>query len=151
MTGTKPALDSSLHCLCVYRRPCGRRQTLWSEKTTVCRIFNCKRTKPLKRSAAGSWPPASSGTPLARRASLSKLSRSEVVHRSAHLPQPELPILRSARNGRKQNRRKSFNRAASASLTWLAEPELAHGKRRLVENTGLEPVTSWLQTRRSPS
>ena len=23
--------------------------------------------------------------------------------------------------------------------------------RRLVENTGLEPVTSWLQTRRSPS
>jgi hypothetical protein len=27
-----------------------------------------------------------------------------------------------------------------------------NGKReRLVENTGLEPVTSWLQTRRSPS
>src|SRR6188508_3424290 len=24
-------------------------------------------------------------------------------------------------------------------------------QRRLVENTGLEPVTSWLQTRRSPS
>jgi hypothetical protein len=24
-------------------------------------------------------------------------------------------------------------------------------ERRLVENTGLEPVTSWLQTRRSPS
>jgi hypothetical protein len=25
------------------------------------------------------------------------------------------------------------------------------GQRRVVENTGLEPVTSWLQTRRSPS
>ena len=27
----------------------------------------------------------------------------------------------------------------------------AGGRRRLVENTGIEPVTSWLQTRRSPS
>jgi hypothetical protein len=29
--------------------------------------------------------------------------------------------------------------------------ERATAERRLVENTGLEPVTSWLQTRRSPS
>src|SRR5438874_8184841 len=32
-----------------------------------------------------------------------------------------------------------------------AREKRAAGERRLVENTGLEPVTSWLQTRRSPS
>ena len=31
------------------------------------------------------------------------------------------------------------------------QPSQTHAGRRLVENTGLEPVTSWLQTRRSPS
>ena len=31
------------------------------------------------------------------------------------------------------------------------QPSLTDAERRLVENTGLEPVTSWLQTRRSPS
>jgi hypothetical protein len=31
------------------------------------------------------------------------------------------------------------------------KPRHASARRRLVENTGLEPVTSWLQTRRSPS
>ena len=38
-------------------------------------------------------------------------------------------------------------------LPWARQPSLARGsrERRLVENTGLEPVTSWLQTRRSPS
>jgi hypothetical protein len=38
-------------------------------------------------------------------------------------------------------------------VTWLASRSLARApcERRLVENTGLEPVTSWLQTRRSPS
>lgn len=30
-------------------------------------------------------------------------------------------------------------------------PQAASARRSLVENTGLEPVTSWLQTRRSPS
>jgi hypothetical protein len=38
--------------------------------------------------------------------------------------------------------------------TWLArraETAPMSVRRRLVENTGLEPVTSWLQTRRSPS
>lgn len=48
--------------------------------------------------------------------------------------------------------------AMANRLRWQARaglPAVAHrsftGKRRLVENTGLEPVTSWLQTRRSPS
>ena len=36
---------------------------------------------------------------------------------------------------------------------WLAIRSCERGERerRMVENTGLEPVTSWLQTRRSPS
>ena len=37
---------------------------------------------------------------------------------------------------------------ASSGATTFAP---ADAERRLVENTGLEPVTSWLQTRRSPS
>ena len=38
------------------------------------------------------------------------------------------------------------------SLSWLANRSSSESReRRLVENTGLEPVTSWLQTRRSPS
>ena len=32
-----------------------------------------------------------------------------------------------------------------------APPGGPRRRRKLVENTGLEPVTSWLQTRRSPS
>jgi hypothetical protein len=31
------------------------------------------------------------------------------------------------------------------------KPDAVESNRNLVENTGLEPVTSWLQTRRSPS
>ena len=46
--------------------------------------------------------------------------------------------------------------AASARQPPRGLPTVAHAlvgtrERRLVENTGLEPVTSWLQTRRSPS
>ena len=59
----------------------------------------------------------------------------------------------------KTDRRCSDGENLSTRLRWLAWPKLiglvhsdqASQKRRLVENTGLEPVTSWLQTRRSPS
>src|SRR5262249_6175310 len=34
---------------------------------------------------------------------------------------------------------------------WLFGPGAEHRVTKTVENTGLEPVTSWLQTRRSPS
>ena len=37
------------------------------------------------------------------------------------------------------------------TFAWLANRSSRSRERRLVENTGLEPVTSWLQTRRSPS
>ena len=33
----------------------------------------------------------------------------------------------------------------------LPEAEAVRRQKLVVENTGLEPVTSWLQTRRSPS
>ena len=42
-----------------------------------------------------------------------------------------------------------IRRAPSQTLTRLRTR--CSRTRRLVENTGLEPVTSWLQTRRSPS
>ena len=38
-----------------------------------------------------------------------------------------------------------------AGLPTEARFRVSSSWRRLVENTGLEPVTSWLQTRRSPS
>ena len=46
--------------------------------------------------------------------------------------------------------RSSLRRTAFGGLPAVAARE-ASIQRRLVENTGLEPVTSWLQTRRSPS
>jgi len=75
------ARDSSLqHCLSVAIAPplqnseSGRRRTmLWSEKTTVCRIFSCQRSdggqapKPPARSLVGPQSP----TPLPRRRSSS--------------------------------------------------------------------------------
>ena len=46
----------------------------------------------------------------------------------------------------------SHENSAPTVLACLAEAAReASAQRRLVENTGLEPVTSWLQTRRSPS
>ncbi len=38
---------------------------------------------------------------------------------------------------------------AEACFVWLRSGQTS--ARRRLENTGLEPVTSWLQTRRSPS
>jgi hypothetical protein len=58
-------------------------------------------------------------------------------------------------------RLRDASRASNLGLTpapfqpgWLASRSrlrVRSSGRRLVENTGLEPVTSWLQTRRSPS
>ena len=46
---------------------------------------------------------------------------------------------------------RDFGATAFAFAARPAEPEPPFRRRRLVENTGIEPVTSWLQTRRSPS
>ena len=60
--------------------------------------------------------------------------------------------------GRKNYRLQDIQLSKNAWLTAFGrEPRnllpafVTTGGRRLVENTGLEPVTSWLQTRRSPS
>jgi hypothetical protein len=82
-------------------RPFALHVLLWSEKTTVCRIFSCKRA--LKLSAFSCWKAACAA---------------------------------------------SFFPIRVGTLDSTLRP--LH-ERRLVENTGLEPVTSWLQTRRSPS
>jgi hypothetical protein len=43
--------------------------------------------------------------------------------------------------------------APGTTFAWLptVATRFSQALRRLVENTGIEPVTSWLQTRRSPS
>ena len=101
---------------------------LWIGKTTVCRIFSCQRATgglrpagPLSRSLAGPLAP----TPLAR---------------GAH----SAPKLADTPFGAPNS---------SPTHRWLASRSrgVSRARRRLVENTGLEPVTSWLQTRRSPS
>ena len=45
----------------------------------------------------------------------------------------------------------SGGHARKLGLPTATRLSVSAGERRLVENTGLEPVTSWLQTRRSPS
>ncbi len=63
---------------------------------------------------------------------------------------PNLPILSIHLARCKRDR--SFLLLARLSRTRSdGHPPRADHERRLVENTGLEPVTSWLQTRRSPS
>ena len=155
---------------------------MWSEKTTVCRIFSCQRCVKL---SAVSHPLAAAGrsdVALSRfvvTASFPIL----VVHAPGQLSRPvrvpELSILRTPLARCKRERRKlfeppderalprcqpAFALCATAGRPSLMLPPIAlppiavnrsllrvsSGERRL-ENTGLEPVTSWLQTRRSPS
>ena len=42
-------------------------------------------------------------------------------------------------------------RAKTSKFSFFSGDESQMPEKNLVENTGLEPVTSWLQTRRSPS
>ena len=54
-----------------------------------------------------------------------------------------------------QNRRQCHQSKLCLRISLAGPPAVAaseaSAQRRLVENTGIEPVTSWLQTRRSPS
>ena len=68
-----------------------------------------------------------------------KLERSELLSISVRLRAPRLRRTAFA------IRRQPFRGLASRS------PLMRQLRRRRLENTGLEPVTSWLQTRRSPS
>jgi hypothetical protein len=69
---------------------------------------------------------------------------------SGVLPLPELSILRFQAAYRKCDQRTISG--GRSPLPTLEPSGGFRGPRELVmENTGLEPVTSWLQTRRSPS
>src|SRR4029453_19123292 len=56
------------HCVCeppalagavdLRLRSCERRRSLWSEKTTVCRIFSCQRIAEAGSLAAAGGPPS---------------------------------------------------------------------------------------------
>ena len=84
-----------------------------------------------------------------RRSLARKLVGARVVQRQAPLTRPEAPRgAETLQPGLPIRLRASrFGGQASPGLPAVARAS----ERRLVENTGLEPVTSWLQTRRSPS
>jgi hypothetical protein len=64
-----------------------------------------------------------------------------------------LDVLRTMfeKNYRLQDIQLSKNRRRAHALPAWESPHIAFSAQNMVENTGLEPVTSWLQTRRSPS
>ncbi len=122
-------------------------------KTTVCRIFSCQRSdgdyvpKPLATAPRGPRCP----TPRPRGAHVR--AQATIALRLGCQSSLSLPT-----HSRLTRNRSTFAKAIMAgqpSPFWLAcQPKLmalSSHERRLVENTGLEPVTSWLQTRRSPS
>jgi hypothetical protein len=85
------------------------------------------------------------GSPFRASAILNSISCGPTFARFASFsaqPSRGLPIhLRALRYGGQ----------AVVGLPTEARLGVSAGERSLVENTGLEPVTSWLQTRRSPS
>ena len=64
---------------------------------------------------------------------------------------PSPPAAASARRPRWLANRSSFIGTDSPPSPRLRRATFAYIHERRLENTGLEPVTSWLQTRRSPS
>ena len=144
---------------------------LWSEKTTVCRIFSCQRSSgghiaprkltvargafprtPFAHSLAGPHSPAPFVRALAGMSGASPLDQPSypmdpgresqagpLNSCSGHSGLSELP-----RNQPESLARRGRGPPPSTNAGGICQP-------KLVENTGLEPVTSWLQTRRSPS
>jgi hypothetical protein len=123
---------------------------VWSEKTTVCRIFSCQRIVE-----ATSCRPCDL-QPWSVSPSDASFSPELLIVTSPHgecklklTLSHEVPSL--LRGYRQQTSRLEL---CAQPRQLAGQPRLAHatssGERRL-ENTGLEPVTSWLQTRRSPS
>ena len=157
-----------------------RRPDLWSEKTTVCRIFSCQRSpgghiapRNLRWLGALSPGPPSlthSRGPKAPLRSFADISGSvgSVAARPTFLSYGSACIAASravlklsavpdfAPSALRRGRLLStvvagVTNLPTNNLTSLPSRSRAPARRRLVENTGLEPVTSWLQTRRSPS
>ena len=167
------------HCLSTFALASSGGLMLWSEKTTVCRIFSCQRSdggstpKPSARSLAGPDAPlrflAESPLTVAVSESVNVGSIGALVLSSAWLAEAAPPHLtvQGRRNDSLNNlpdvggretqeaslaHRNSFKDQPAFTLSGFGAATFANiPERRLVENTGLEPVTSWLQTRRSPS
>ena len=136
-----PSLESptpnpeSLHAIVPMHTAC-----VWSEKTTVCRIFSCQRSF----GAPPRTPARSLAGPFAPLRSLAARSLA-FARRVATLALRSQTFQRPARVNRAGSQSSGGFRAPARPARLNAAPSL------LVENTGLEPVTSWLQTRRSPS
>ncbi len=133
---------------------------LWSEKTTVCRIFSCQRSAcrnlaeqsvyvgsvwRATRRRHRTWRPSSAHKP-APDVGVRETQEASLAHRNFFRLRP------SGYGGTGTNVRCRF-KDLPVLIGLACQPELVciPARRRLVENTGLEPVTSWLQTRRSPS
>ncbi len=146
------------HCVC-----------LWSEKTTVCRIFSCQRSvlpaQPANCLRRLGW--CAARAPLAHlrgsaQAALTTAAdvgaretrRASLAHRNFFQKPLGFVRRRQSALGRTVKTLQPSRLACQPKLAFVAglpsrSPFISG--RRLVENTGLEPVTSWLQTRRSPS
>ena len=147
---------------------------LWSEKTTVCRIFSCQRSdgsqtpQPQARLRAGPRPHSapsqgtsvnvgSVGSPLPRAGALDfpdvGVRETQEPHSLTETfkdPPPRV-ALRRATSQLNKDRLTCLSAVADSNFSTASCRAVTPQGRRLVENTGLEPVTSWLQTRRSPS
>jgi hypothetical protein len=103
--------------------------------TTDCRIFSCQRSI-----GGGPCTPPGALTRGAPKPHSVRALNCQTPHAVAR-GDPEGPAPRRALISARL-------RPSGCGGTAFA---LSDAGRRLVENTGLEPVTSWLQTRRSPS
>jgi hypothetical protein len=134
---------------------------MWSEKTTVCRIFNCQRSAGgniaprISSVASGRFPPDPLGSLHSLAASTARsVSLARTYQFTTQTPSTSPVGAESAVAPRVALRLTSRRFDPSARLgLWAPAEREAGGLTKLnkVENTGLEPVTSWLQTRRSPS
>ena len=144
---------------------------LWIGKTTVCRIFSCQRSveglRPVELPCS-----LTRGAPKPRSAREGPRDTARGSNLQPEGLRPvELPcsLTRGAPKPLRRSRA-APSRLLGAQLSIRSVPSGIEpcleayglpspspppreipGGRRLVENTGLEPVTSWLQTRRSPS
>jgi hypothetical protein len=121
-----PAVRSPTRVSSVIHTAC-----VWSENYR-CRIFSCQRALETYFRFQTLLPVDSTSRGNRR----SKLQPSRPLSCAACGPPPLL---------------RSYGGQPSPGLPTVAHAPVGKRERRLVENTGLEPVTSWLQTRRSPS
>ena len=126
--------------MCVNTTGLGGRGGLWSEKTTVCRIFSCKRAL-----FEACRPVALRDQPMETACAAASLQTGLASRLAAVLRAAPVSLTGTFDCYISGTEVQAEAQSISCAFTWLPS------ERKLVENTGLEPVTSWLQTRRSPS